>query len=158
MWFLHQELNPGLSQAFTGWSLTNIQDGCDLMQDYHLHDVQVTHHAGNASRVPKVSKGPCIHDVWPYESSASHTSFLNPYCCDAGVSSSCTKPMCSGSCISPLRDTSEWSTHAYLLGTGNAVLASSSWQSASEGPELPFYAAEDSHFTFYSYNSFCWAC
>ena len=59
---------------------------------------------------------------------------------------SCPKSICSGSCTSPLRDTLEQSTNASLLGMGDAILASSSWQTTLEGPELPFNLAGDSHF------------
>ena len=45
-----------------------------------------------------------------------------------------------------MRDASEQSTDASLLGMGEVALASSSWLSALEGPELPFDQAGDSHF------------
>ena len=48
--------------------------------------------------------------------------------------------------MSPMRDNLEWSSDASLLGMGDAALALSSWLSASEGPELPFDWAGDSHF------------
>ena len=46
--------------------------------------------------------------------------------------------------MSPMRDALEQSTDASLLGMGDAALASSSWLSASDGPELPFDQAGDS--------------
>ena len=45
-----------------------------------------------------------------------------------------------------MRDALEQSTDASLLGMGDAALALSSWLSTSEGPELPFNWAGDSHF------------
>ena len=59
---------------------------------------------------------------------------------------SCVWSMHSRSCMSPMRDTLEWSTDASLLGKGDVVLASSSWQSTSEGPGLPFDWVGDSCF------------
>ena len=59
---------------------------------------------------------------------------------------SCSWSMCSRLCTSPIRDASEQSTNASLLGMGDAALVSSSWLSTSEGPELPFNWARDSLF------------
>ena len=45
-----------------------------------------------------------------------------------------------------MRDTSEQSTDASLLGTGDVALALNPLWSTSEDPELPFDTAGDSHF------------
>ena len=48
--------------------------------------------------------------------------------------------------MSPMRDALERSYNASLLDMGDVALASSSWLSALDGPELPFDQAGDSHF------------